>query len=169
MAKKAGQSAVEFFRDLIGEVSHTWESAATDLRVQFSIAVEARLRERGWTQVRLAEEARMPESSISEIMHADGNPTVDTIARVLFALGLRGNLKAVDAAVIAETEETTNGKEVQWIELCREEAAQAAFTEVTDTAVCGPKRGSPNLGGLNASVFQKGRRRRNLGLRRLVP
>lgn len=104
MAKDRPMTAVQEFRSLVEAVRNTHQSVAMDLRVQFACLVTQLLRDKGWTQSNLAEAAdKAPESSISEIVHADANCTFETIGKILFALGVRGKLEVVSPDVPATT------------------------------------------------------------------
>ena len=138
MEKERAMNAADEFRKLVESVRDTHQSVAMELRVQFACLVTDRLRSKGWTQAKLAEVAEnVPESSISEIVHADANCTFETIGKVLFALGVRGKLRAVGAegvarreedvgdttardvrvfAIIDQTESNKDGKKEDWLE-----------------------------------------------------
>ena len=50
------------------------------------------LKNRGWTQKRLAEEVGKKEAQISRLVNADANCTFETASRILFALGIRARI-----------------------------------------------------------------------------
>ena len=71
-----------------------------DLRVDLAGILLRNLKEKGWTQRDLARAAKMKEPQVSRILHSNVNWTVDTIARLLFALKIRARLEQVDNEII---------------------------------------------------------------------
>ncbi len=69
--------------------SQSVESLEMVLRLRVASLVSESLESRGKTQKWLADRAELQPSRISEIMHADENLTLETIARVLHALDIR--------------------------------------------------------------------------------
>lgn len=67
------------------------DEASKRLAARFDLArqiIRARVAH-GWTQADLAREAQTKQSRVSEIESAKGNPTLETIERILNALSLR--------------------------------------------------------------------------------
>lgn len=83
---------------LLAEYESSSDGLAMEIRLQFAHIITAALRKNRWSQRALANKANMPESTISEIVHADCNCQFDTIAKVLHALGVRVSIAAWFAA-----------------------------------------------------------------------
>ena len=83
----ASPSLADDFRRLVADVTDTPESVGIDLRIQFSSLMGKMLKERGWSQTELSRRTKIHQPEISAYMHADENVTVDTMGRILHALG----------------------------------------------------------------------------------
>jgi DNA-binding phage protein len=59
------------------------------LRADLSDIIARYLNERGITQVQLAAAAGMKPQQLSRIIHSSANSTLDTVGRILFALGTK--------------------------------------------------------------------------------
>ena len=77
------------------------------LKVDLSRIVLRRLREKGWTQRRLATACGMKESFVSRVIHSDDNCTLDTVGRLMFALGVDIRLEEVRQSSIVFDQGTT--------------------------------------------------------------
>lgn len=75
------------------------ESRGYGLRLDLAQIVGAAMEEKGWTQKQLAEAAGMKESFVTRIMHAHQNCTLDSVGRILFALGVGAELRIKSEAV----------------------------------------------------------------------
>lgn len=72
------------------------QSAGYRLRLQLADLLLRQLRAKGWTQKQLAKAARMKESFITRVIHAESNCTFDVAGRLLFAAGVsaaRGSIR----------------------------------------------------------------------------
>ncbi len=75
------------------------QSAGYRLRLQLADLLLRQLRAKGWTQKQLAKAARMKESFITRVIHAESNCTFDVAGRLLFAAGVSAALaEASDSA-----------------------------------------------------------------------
>lgn len=70
-----------------------------DLRLDFADIIIKHLRKSDRSQKELAEIAGITEPAISRLVHADANCTLDTVARVLFALGVKAEIAESDRVV----------------------------------------------------------------------
>jgi len=68
------------------------EAVAEELRSSVSMIILRELRARGWSQKKLSDESGFRQPHISRIIHGNDNCTLETIARILFSLGLRGRI-----------------------------------------------------------------------------
>lgn len=82
----------ELLRELLDEFKQSYKSLGQSLRVNLSEIVIGGLKEKNWTQRDLARETKICEPTISRIIHSDVNCTLDTAARVLFALEVQARL-----------------------------------------------------------------------------
>src|SRR5215213_8417542 len=100
----------------LAEFESTPQSRGYDLRLSLSALVLKHLKAKGWTQKQLADAARMKESFVTRVIHADSNCTFDVAGRLLFALGVRAHLEEVppaktfDAVVSADTSSDVAGR-----------------------------------------------------------
>lgn len=88
--------------DLLEELAafeNTAAGWAMDLRLSFSDIIIKRLRQLGWSQKRLAAEAEITEPLVSHLVHADANCTLDTVAKVLFALRAKADIVESDRII----------------------------------------------------------------------
>jgi ribosome-binding protein aMBF1 (putative translation factor) len=88
-------------RDLLNdldEFDNTPEGRGYDLRLDLSSIIVRQLAAKGWTQKKLADEVGVKESFITRLIHSSANCTFDTAGRVLFALGVRAELKETTQA-----------------------------------------------------------------------
>ena len=83
---------VPSLKDLLSEFSRTHKGLGQSLRVNLSELIIRGLRDKRWSQHKLACEAGMQDSFISRIIHGDANCTLDTAAKLLFALGMRAKI-----------------------------------------------------------------------------
>ncbi|MBX3385205.1 MAG: helix-turn-helix transcriptional regulator [Phycisphaeraceae bacterium] len=126
------------------------ESIQIELAMQFGTLIRDGLRQRGWTQRRLAEVTGKRDSAISEYLYGDENPTIGTIAEILFALDIRPQLvdssKPIRVLVKATTgiegvqskiEGTTDGEE----QGSKVTVYQGASTSTDLGIVSGPRDG----------------------------
>ena len=74
------------------EFEKSQHGAGMDLRLDFAEIVLRRLRELNWNQKQLADAVEMKEPQLTKLIHSDSNCTVDTIGRLLNALGIRTSL-----------------------------------------------------------------------------
>jgi len=86
------------------------KSRGLELRLNLAEIVIRHLRQKGWTQRELALRISRKESYISRIVHSDANCTLDTVGRLLFALGVHARLaeepsSTVGWAVVGKTGE----------------------------------------------------------------
>ena len=88
-------SALENIRRLAKEAAGSHQSVAMELRIHFANILTTLRKQQGWTQSELARRSGLAESQISELAHADENCTLETVGKVLSALGVRGRLIAV--------------------------------------------------------------------------
>lgn len=79
-------------RELLNEFKQSYKSLGQSLRVNLSEIVIRGLREKNWTQRDLAGETKICEPTISRIIHSDVNCTLDTAARIMFALDVQARL-----------------------------------------------------------------------------
>ena len=79
----------------IREVEQTPAGRGVELRMSFSQLVIERLRELGWTQKRLGDEARKKESYISRVVNGDQNCSFDRAAEILFALSMKAEFQRI--------------------------------------------------------------------------
>ncbi len=116
-----------------------WESVGIEIRTQFAGIINKAFQEKGWSQRQLAHAAGMHESRVSKLLHGDDNCELNTIARILFALGVRVSVMEASSVVHDRTsepeeavlllEDNTDGKEQDsWIEPVHEEGPQVRFT-----------------------------------------
>lgn len=89
MGDQAPANHVMDFLRRMEATSQSVESLEMVLRLRVASLVSESLESRGKTQKWLADRAELQPSRISEIMHADENLTLETIARVLHALDIR--------------------------------------------------------------------------------
>jgi transcriptional regulator with XRE-family HTH domain len=111
------QTKLAIHRQLVSLFEQTSENPASvgmSLRVQVASELGKLLKQRGWSQAKLALETDIHPGTISEIMHADANVTLDTIGRLLFSLGVGGRFEAIPAAPVITFEESTDGEESPW-------------------------------------------------------
>ncbi len=96
-------------RKLLQELSdfkETAEGVGLELRLSLSEIVIRRLRQLNWTQRKLAEHAGFKESFVSRVLHSDDNCTLDTVGRLLHAVGVRARLHEYVASVARTADET---------------------------------------------------------------
>ena len=157
--------------------SSDYESLAIEMRTQFAAIINTTLKERRWTQSRLAEAASLHESQISSLVHGDENCTIGTMAKVLFALKVRASITSTEFTATRVTghnhillSEATNGQ-TNWITLEKAVGETTApldiptkFTQATGTAdrarVSRSREFQDDLGGHNAGDLPKGGKRR---------
>ncbi len=72
----------------IAEFEASPDYVGLGLKVDLSRLVLRSLRAKGWTQRRLATACGMKESFVSRVIHSDDNCTLDTVGRLMFALGV---------------------------------------------------------------------------------
>lgn len=92
----------------LAEFNKTEEAAGMELRLSLSELILKNLKRKGWTQRELADAAQVKESLISRLVHADSNCTLDTAAKVLFALGVRVSLEET-ASTLGQSKASTGG------------------------------------------------------------
>jgi len=68
------------------------ESPGFDLRLDLADIICLRLKEKGWSQAKLAAEIGRPQSYVTRIVHSGANCTFETAGRILFALGVKAKL-----------------------------------------------------------------------------
>lgn len=68
------------------------EGVGYELRLNLSEIVLRNLRSKGWTQRRLADESKKLESYITRVVHSQQNCGLDTVGKILHALGVRASL-----------------------------------------------------------------------------
>lgn len=66
-----------------------------ELRLNLSEIVLTNLKALGWTQRRLAEVANKREAYITRIVHGQQNCSLDTVGEILYAIGIRAELRQV--------------------------------------------------------------------------
>ena len=76
----------------IDKVDSTAEGSSLDLRLDLSSLICKKLAENKWTQKELAHRVGMKESLLNRIIHGASNCTFETAGRILFALGIKGQL-----------------------------------------------------------------------------
>ena len=65
----------------------------TKLRLDFAQIIWGNLERKNWSQRRLAKEVRLPDSVISNLIHGNKNCTLDTVGKVIHALGTEATLQ----------------------------------------------------------------------------
>lgn len=84
------------------------EGWAYELRLDFADLLISGLRERRWSQTELAEKIDRKQPFVNRLIHADANCTLDTIGRLLHALGLKARLvREAKAGPAIEKSDTT--------------------------------------------------------------
>jgi len=89
--------AIDRARRGITNIRKTPESLSMDIRMQFARIINLGSSRPGWTQHKVAQEAGMKDSQISALVHGETNCTIDTMAKVMFALGHRLYLVPADS------------------------------------------------------------------------
>jgi hypothetical protein len=89
MAKSKLNDPFLGLRESLERFEDSWEGVEVELRFSLADLVLAKLREKGWTQVRLAREARVTEQQVTRVVRHSANWQVDTAAKLLFALGVK--------------------------------------------------------------------------------
>lgn len=97
-------STIASILDQLEQFERTEASASLELRISLTRLVLKHLRRKRWTQSQLAEAAGMKEPFVSRVLHSDTNCTLDTIARLLFALGVRGEIREAEPISDAASE-----------------------------------------------------------------
>jgi transcriptional regulator with XRE-family HTH domain len=110
---------VQDLLDTIKEHDDSPDGVAFELRLDFADLINRGLDANGWSQKQLAEKAGMTEAAISVLARAGRNFTVETLGRVLYALGFGAELKqaplpgrarpAARTLTLTTTSETTHG------------------------------------------------------------
>jgi transcriptional regulator with XRE-family HTH domain len=82
----------------------------------FSLNVWSLREASGMTQQQLADAAKMKQPRIAEIERGDGNPTLLTISRIAYALGVTAErlLAAPEDAVMAKAREIVEARVASW-------------------------------------------------------
>lgn len=109
MAKNTSMTD-EYIDDLLDEFEKTVPGFAGSLRLDFADLVMTGLRRKGFTQARLSDEAGVQESTISRVIHAEGNSTFETVAKLLHALGVKPTLVERAPQVISSSPIYANGE-----------------------------------------------------------
>ena len=81
--------------------NNTPQGRGYDLRLDLSSIIVRQLDAKGWTQKELADRAGVKEPFITRLIHAGTNCTFETAGRILFALGVRAELKEIIPRVAA--------------------------------------------------------------------
>jgi|GEM_PF-3852119 len=110
---------MDAIQDLLNDLHNfeaTAEGYAEELRLDLSGIIAAELRERNWSQARLAKEAGMKASYINRLIHGASNCTFEVAARVLFTLQIRPQLaeRRTEVITTVDSQEVSHGKEEEW-------------------------------------------------------
>lgn len=110
---------VQDLLDTLKEHDDSPDGIAFEVRLDFADLINRGLDANGWSQKQLAEKAGMTEPAISLLARAGRNFTVETLGRVLFALGFGAELKqaplpgrarpTMRTLTLTTTSETTHG------------------------------------------------------------
>ena len=92
--------ALKKIRDALERFDSTPASAGLDLRLSLSGLILKHLECNGWTQGELARRAGLKEPYISRVLHGNANCTLDTVGKLLFALGTTAQLQ--ERGVVSE-------------------------------------------------------------------
>lgn len=76
----------------------TPESRGLDLRLDLAEIIIRNLNVRGWSQRELAAASGMKEPQLSRVIHSNANCTLDTVGRLLFALGTHAKIEEVESS-----------------------------------------------------------------------
>lgn len=85
--------ALENLRSLDAEAEASAWGEGMRLRLDLAELLWKGLKQRGWSQKKLARESGMSESFISGLVHGNQNFRVDAIGKVLYALGVRAEIR----------------------------------------------------------------------------
>lgn len=77
------------------EFDESPQGYGTQLRLDFAEIIWSSLVRKKWSQRRLSEQSGLADSVISNLVHGNKNCTLDTIGRILHALGTRATLREV--------------------------------------------------------------------------
>lgn len=77
----------------LAEFERTPQAFGQELRLSVAQLVLGHLRQRGWTQSYLAAKAGLSARHVREILHSNTNCTLDTVGKLLHALGIHARLK----------------------------------------------------------------------------
>lgn len=78
---------------LVDDLNARAEGSGLKLRLDLSGLILQRLRLLKWRQRDLARATGLKESFVSRVLHSNANCTLDTVARLLHALGVQGELR----------------------------------------------------------------------------
>ena len=81
--------------NFLEEFDESPQGYGTQLRLDFAEIIWSSLVQKKWSQRRLSEQSGLADSVISNLVHGNKNCTLDTIGRVLHALGTRAKLREV--------------------------------------------------------------------------
>lgn len=175
-------SAISRLQRRLKDHDQTPEGLEDSLTLQLSEILVKALKSKGWTQRRLADAARIPESNLTAYIHGDENPTFRTVSRLFTALGLRGQLTAFvgnrESLTTAEAttgskamdilfEDSTDGKEndKHWT---KDKILQSASTFATVDESVG-SLGTARMDRYDEGVLPKGPADRRVDLRGGLP
>ena len=89
--------AAEQIRSAIENFEKTEESRVLEIQLSLTRLVIKGLKEKGWTHSLLARELGFSNRIIERLLHGDENWTVETAGKILFALGIKAELKEVES------------------------------------------------------------------------
>jgi transcriptional regulator with XRE-family HTH domain len=84
--------ALDHLNKLTGEFDATFRGDDAGLRLDLAEIIWRGLKQRGWSQRRLAQESGLADAVVSNIMHGNRNWRCATAARILHALGTKARL-----------------------------------------------------------------------------
>ena len=111
------------------EYEDTPESWGLELRLNLAEMIISALRRRGWRQGDLARKASMKESFISRVLHSNANCTLDTVGKLIHALGVNAHITEVGAVDVPWRSHGTAG-EVRMLN--REESCYAPHISASE-------------------------------------
>lgn len=79
------------------------------LRSDFSEVIRQGLKQRGWTQRKLAELSGFSESLVNKLVHEKRNCRLSTTAKAVHALGFRAELRLIQTKPPSREREGVNG------------------------------------------------------------
>lgn len=91
--------ALDELNRLSEEFSASSEGYGHSLRLDFAELIWAGLDRNGWSQTDLARQAKCSDAAISNLVHGNRNFRIDTIGKVLHALGTK--TKVVDGEIVS--------------------------------------------------------------------